>query len=100
MQPFRSIVDSDAVVFSADSPSRSILDQIADKWSTMSVLDKPRRYNQINRRLEGRTPDAQRPQRCRPELVPKITPTDRRARFDRTLPEIFGNLDGLGKQTI
>ena len=45
------------VVYRADCPSRPILDQIADKWSmmVMAVLAKPRRFNDIKRRLEGVT---------------------------------------------
>ncbi|WP_414941762.1 winged helix-turn-helix transcriptional regulator [Amycolatopsis sp. cmx-11-51] len=45
------------VVYRADCPSRPILDQIADKWSmmVMTVLAKPRRFNDIKRRLEGVT---------------------------------------------
>ncbi|OPC77070.1 transcriptional regulator [Embleya scabrispora] len=45
------------VVYRADCPSRPILDQIADKWSmmVMAVLDKPTRFNEIKRRLEGVT---------------------------------------------
>ena len=44
-------------VFRADCPTRPILDQIADKWSmmTMAVLVEPQRFNQIKRRLEGVT---------------------------------------------
>ncbi|GAB3448566.1 helix-turn-helix domain-containing protein [Streptomonospora sediminis] len=44
-------------VYRADCPSRPILDQIADKWSMMvlAVLDEPRRFNEIKRRLEGVT---------------------------------------------
>ncbi|GAA3605626.1 helix-turn-helix domain-containing protein [Nonomuraea rosea] len=44
-------------VFRAECPTRPILDQIADKWSmmTMAVLAEPRRFNQIKRRLEGVT---------------------------------------------
>ncbi|MET9243024.1 helix-turn-helix domain-containing protein [Nonomuraea sp. NPDC003709] len=44
-------------VFRADCPTRPILDQIADKWSmmTMAVLAEPKRFNQIKRRLEGVT---------------------------------------------
>ena len=43
--------------FSADCPSRVILDQIADKWSMMVlfVLRDPRRFNAIKRRLGGVT---------------------------------------------
>lgn len=45
------------VIFSPDCPSRPILDQIADKWSmmTLSVLEKPTRFNEIKRRLSGVT---------------------------------------------
>ena len=57
MQPFSSIVDTTTEVFSADCESRPILDQIANKWSmmVMGVLDEPRRFNEIKRRLEGVT---------------------------------------------
>ncbi|EMD28602.1 winged helix-turn-helix transcriptional regulator [Amycolatopsis azurea] len=45
------------VVYRADCPSRPILDQIADKWSmmVMTVLGRPRRFNDIKRHLEGVT---------------------------------------------
>ncbi len=45
------------LVFRADCPSRPILDQIADKWSmmVMAVLEEPRRFNEIKRRLDGVT---------------------------------------------
>ncbi|WP_030302104.1 winged helix-turn-helix transcriptional regulator [Streptomyces katrae] len=45
------------IVYRSDCPSRPILDQIADKWSmmAMAVLDRPRRFNEIRRRLEGVT---------------------------------------------
>ncbi|OPG13472.1 helix-turn-helix domain-containing protein [Microbispora sp. GKU 823] len=45
------------IVYRADCPSRPILDQIADKWSmmVMAVLNEPRRFNDIKRRLEGVT---------------------------------------------
>jgi DNA-binding HxlR family transcriptional regulator len=45
------------IVFRADCPSRPILDQIADKWSmmVMAVLDEPRRFNDVKRRLQGVT---------------------------------------------
>ncbi|MFJ9151626.1 winged helix-turn-helix transcriptional regulator [Streptomyces sp. NPDC102270] len=45
------------IVYRSDCPSRPILDQIADKWSmmVMAVLDKPRRFNEIKRSLEGVT---------------------------------------------
>lgn len=45
------------LVFQADCPSRPILDQIADKWSVlvMAVLEEPRRFNEIKRRLDGVT---------------------------------------------
>ncbi|WP_331738534.1 helix-turn-helix domain-containing protein [Streptomyces sp. NBC_01276] len=44
-------------VYRSDCPSRPILDQIADKWSmmVMAVLDRPTRFNEIKRRLEGVT---------------------------------------------
>ncbi|MYW92552.1 helix-turn-helix transcriptional regulator [Amycolatopsis rubida] len=44
-------------VYRADCPSRPILDQIADKWSmmAMAVLEEPRRFNDIKRRLKGVT---------------------------------------------
>ena len=44
-------------VFRADCPSRPILDQIADKWSmmVMAVLERPTRFNELKRRLEGVT---------------------------------------------
>ena len=45
------------VVFRADCPSRPILDQIADKWSmmVMALLERPMRFNELKRRLEGVT---------------------------------------------
>ncbi|GAA1969267.1 helix-turn-helix domain-containing protein [Amycolatopsis minnesotensis] len=47
----------DGTVYRADCPSRPILDQIADKWSMMAmdVLERPRRFNDIKRRLGGVT---------------------------------------------
>jgi len=44
-------------VYRADCPSRTILDQIADKWSmlVLAVLHEPRRFNAIKRRLDGIT---------------------------------------------
>jgi DNA-binding HxlR family transcriptional regulator len=53
---YRAIAGSDAV-FRADCPSRPILDQIADKWSmmAMAVLEEPRRFNELKRRLDGVT---------------------------------------------
>ncbi|AQA12580.1 helix-turn-helix transcriptional regulator [Streptomyces samsunensis] len=43
--------------FSAECPSRPILDQISDKWSmmVMAVLEQPTRFNEIKRQLEGVT---------------------------------------------
>lgn len=43
--------------FRVDCPSRQILDQIADKWSMMTlfVLREPKRFNEIKRRLDGIT---------------------------------------------
>ncbi len=57
MQRFSNIVDTTTEVFSPDCASRPILDQIANKWSMMcmAVLDEPRRYNEIKRRLGGVT---------------------------------------------
>ncbi len=45
------------VVFRSNCPSRPILDQIADKWSmmVMAVLERPTRFNELKRRLEGVT---------------------------------------------
>ncbi|GAA2695306.1 MULTISPECIES: helix-turn-helix domain-containing protein [Actinosynnema] len=48
----------EAPVFSADCPSRPVLDQIADRWSMMALAvleDGPRRFNDIKRLLEGVT---------------------------------------------
>ncbi|ATZ63726.1 winged helix-turn-helix transcriptional regulator [Acinetobacter bereziniae] len=44
-------------IYRADCPSRTILDQIADKWSMLilMVLDEPYRFNAIKRRLDGIT---------------------------------------------
>ena len=57
MEPYSTIVDTTTTVFAADCPSRPILDQIANKWSMMvlAVLDEPRRFNEIKRRLDGVT---------------------------------------------
>ncbi|MCQ8277400.1 helix-turn-helix transcriptional regulator [Acetobacteraceae bacterium KSS8] len=47
--------------FSADCPTRVLLDQMADKWSMMvlAVLrDGPHRFNAVKRRLEGVTQKA------------------------------------------
>ena len=52
---------SDETVFSADCPSRPILDQIADKWSMLilaSLCERPQRFNANKRRLEGVTQKA------------------------------------------
>lgn len=48
---------TESMLFAADCPSRPILDQIADKWSMMAlaVLEKPTRFNEIKRRLDGVT---------------------------------------------
>lgn len=51
----------DPTRFSAECPSRQLLDQIADKWSMMvlAVLDGgPLRFNAIKRLLEGVTQKA------------------------------------------
>ncbi|MGP3970949.1 winged helix-turn-helix transcriptional regulator [Streptomyces sp. 6N223] len=44
-------------IFRADCPSRPILDQIADKWSmmVMALLERPTRFNELKRGLEGVT---------------------------------------------
>jgi len=55
---FRFDTDVDGqTVFRVDCPSRPILDQIADKWSMMviAVLERPARFNEIKRRLDGVT---------------------------------------------
>ncbi|GAA1939647.1 winged helix-turn-helix transcriptional regulator [Kitasatospora viridis] len=43
--------------YRSDGPGRLILDQIADKWSmtVLAFLDRPRRFNEILRHLEGVT---------------------------------------------
>ena len=48
-------------VFKAECPSRTILDQIADKWSMMilaALCGEPLRFNALKRRLEGVTQKA------------------------------------------
>ncbi|MES1971689.1 MAG: helix-turn-helix domain-containing protein [Pseudomonadota bacterium] len=52
----RAVMELDPICFSSDCPSRSLFDQIADKWSAMvlAVLsDRPHRFNLMRRRLEG-----------------------------------------------
>ncbi|GAA2741004.1 helix-turn-helix domain-containing protein [Kitasatospora cinereorecta] len=43
--------------YRSDGPSRLILDQLADKWSmtVLAFLDRPRRFNEIKRHLDGVT---------------------------------------------
>lgn len=43
--------------FVSSCPTRPILDQVADKWSMMilTVLERPTRFNEIKRQLEGVT---------------------------------------------
>ncbi|MEV5879601.1 helix-turn-helix domain-containing protein [Streptomyces sp. NPDC052101] len=43
--------------YRSDSACREIFDQITDKWSmtVMAVLDEPRRFNEIKRRIDGVT---------------------------------------------
>lgn len=50
-------MDDPDPIYRADCPSRVILDQIADKWSMMvlAVLQEPRRFNAVKRRLDGVT---------------------------------------------
>lgn len=57
MQQFSRVRDSSAQVFGVNCESRPILDRIANKWSmmVMAVLDEPRRFNEIKRRLQGVT---------------------------------------------
>lgn len=48
-------------LYRADCPSRTIIDQISDKWSMLilAVLcSEPQRFNAIKRRLEGVTQKA------------------------------------------
>ncbi len=48
----------DAPIYRADCPTRTILDQIGDKWSMMILavlVPGPRRFNAIKRQLEGIT---------------------------------------------
>lgn len=54
---FSRVVDTTTEVVGVDCESRPILDQIANKWSmmAMAVLDEPRRFNEIERRLEAAT---------------------------------------------
>ena len=42
--------------FSAACPTRSLLDQVADKWSMLTLIaiaDAPRRFNALKREIEG-----------------------------------------------
>ncbi|MEU9127591.1 helix-turn-helix domain-containing protein [Kitasatospora sp. NPDC048540] len=52
-----TIAPAGDTVHRSDSPSRPILDQIADKWSmtVLAVLAEPRRFNEIKRHLDGVT---------------------------------------------
>ncbi|MFE5581717.1 winged helix-turn-helix transcriptional regulator [Kitasatospora sp. NPDC056531] len=45
------------IVYRCDDTTRPILDQIADKWSmtVLTVLDEPKRFNEIKRHLDGVT---------------------------------------------
>ncbi len=50
--------DASETVFKADCPSRAILDQVADKWSVIilgALCDKPARFNELRRRIDGIT---------------------------------------------
>jgi DNA-binding HxlR family transcriptional regulator len=52
----RIVMELDPICFSSDCASRTLFDQIADKWSMMvlAVLsDGPHRFNLIRKRLEG-----------------------------------------------
>ena len=53
--------DGTVKVFKADCSSRLLLDQITDKWSVLilgSLCEKPLRFNEIRRRLDGITQKA------------------------------------------
>ncbi|MFE2407245.1 winged helix-turn-helix transcriptional regulator [Kitasatospora sp. NPDC059408] len=45
---------TERAVHQSDGPCRPILDQLTDKWSmtVMAVLDEPRRFNEIKRRID------------------------------------------------
>jgi DNA-binding HxlR family transcriptional regulator len=46
-------------VYAKDCPSRQILDRIGDTWSVLIVgalIDGPRRYTELARRIEGVSP--------------------------------------------
>lgn len=52
---YQDDVQVDAVFF-ADCAARSFFDQVADKWSVMILTllnEKPTRFNELSRRLEG-----------------------------------------------
>jgi len=54
-------VDLPIECFSADCPSRTLFDQVSDKWSMMVLITleaEPVRFNAIKRRLEGVTQKA------------------------------------------
>jgi DNA-binding HxlR family transcriptional regulator len=43
-------------VYSADCPTRQILDRVGDKWAVLILLllrDEPLRFNQLRRTIEG-----------------------------------------------
>ena len=43
-------------VYSADCPTRQILDRVGDKWAVLILLllrDEPMRFNQLRRAIEG-----------------------------------------------
>src|SRR5260370_34906222 len=45
-----------ANAYSADCPTRQILDRIGDKWAVLILLlvrDEPMRFNQLRRAIEG-----------------------------------------------
>jgi DNA-binding HxlR family transcriptional regulator len=50
--------DLPETVFKADCPSRAILEQVADKWSVIilgALCEKPARFNELRRRIDGIT---------------------------------------------
>jgi DNA-binding HxlR family transcriptional regulator len=45
-----------ADAYTADCPSRQVLDRIGDKWTTLIILllkDEPRRFSELKRQIQG-----------------------------------------------
>lgn len=56
-----TVTDASDLVFKASCPSRTVLDQLADKWSVLilaALCDEPLRFNMIRRRIDGITQKA------------------------------------------